>query len=76
MVRFRSHLYALVADIEKASHMILIKKEDRDSLRFLWLMSVEDGLSEVVVLRFCRLVFGLERSPAILAATIKHHLSK
>ena len=40
--------------------MISIKKEERDSLRFLWLKSVEDGLSEVVVYRFCRLVFVLE----------------
>ena len=76
LVRFRSHPYALVADIEKAFHMISIKEEDRDSLRFLWLKSVEDGLSEVVVYRFCRLVFGLKPSPAILGATIKHHLSK
>ena len=56
--------------------MISIKEEDRDSLRFLWLKSVESGLSEVVVYRFCRLVFGLKPSPAILGAAIKHHLSK
>ena len=75
LVRFRSHPYALVADIEKAFHMISIKQEDRYSLRFLWLKSVENGLSEVAVYRFCRLVFGLKTSPAILGATIKHHLS-
>ena len=40
LVRFRSHTYALVADIKKAFHMISIKREDRDSLRFLWLKSV------------------------------------
>ena len=76
LVQFRSHPYALVADIEKTFHMIYIKKEDRDSLRFLWLKSVEDGLSEVVVYRFCRLVFGLKPSLGILGATIMHHLSK
>ena len=43
LVRFRSHAYALVADIEKAFHMISTKEEDRDSLQFLWLKSVEDG---------------------------------
>ena len=40
--------------------MISIKREDRDSLRFLWSKSVEDDVSKVVQLyRFCRLVFGL-----------------
>ena len=43
LVRFRSHPYALLADIEKAFHMISIKNEDRDSVRFLWLKSVKDG---------------------------------
>ena len=74
MVRFRSHPYALVADIEKAFHMISIKEEDRNALRFLWLKCRKNGLSEIVVYRFCRLVFGLKPSPAILGATIKHHL--
>ncbi len=75
LVRFRSNPYAVVADIEKAFHMITIKEEDRDALRFLWLKRVDEGLTEVVVYRFCRLVFGLKPSPAILGSTIKHHLS-
>lgn len=37
---FRSHPYALVADIEKAFYMISIKEDDRDALRFLWLKRV------------------------------------
>ena len=53
LIRFRSHPYALVADIEKVFHMISIKEEHR---------------SEIVVYRFCRLVFGLKPSPAILGA--------
>ena len=69
-----SQIYALVADIEKAFHMISIKQEDRNALRFLWFKCKEDGLSEIMVYRFCRLVFGLKPSPAILGATIKHHL--
>ncbi len=74
LVRFRSHPYALVADIEKAFHMISIKEEDRNALRFLWLKCRKNGLPEIVVYRFYRLVFGLKPSPAILGATIKHHL--
>ena len=41
---------------------------------FLWLRDARDPHSEVVKLRFCRLVFGLRPSPAILGATITHHL--
>ncbi|XP_046856151.1 uncharacterized protein LOC124449256 [Xenia sp. Carnegie-2017] len=54
--------------------MIGIDKEDRDMLRFLWLRDARDPHSEVLKLRFCRLVFGLRPSPAILGATINHHL--
>jgi hypothetical protein len=55
--------------------MITIKEKDRDALRFLWLKRVDEGLTEVVVYRFCRLVFGLKPSPAILGSTIRHHPS-
>ena len=54
--------------------MIGIDKEDRDMLRFLWLRDARDPHSEVLKLRSCRLVFGLRPSPAILGATINHHL--
>ncbi len=55
--------------------MITIKEKDRDALRFLWLKCVDEGLTEVVVYRFCRLVFGLKPSPVILGSTIRHHPS-
>ena len=42
---------------------------------FPLLKSVDQGLKEIIVYRFCRLVFGLKPSPAILGATIKSHLS-
>ncbi|XP_028414386.1 uncharacterized protein LOC114537537 [Dendronephthya gigantea] len=72
LIKFRSYPIALTADIEKAFLQIEIKPEDRDKLRFLW-MNEKD---ELLHLRFCRLVFGLKPSPAILGATINHHLEK
>ena len=54
--------------------MIGINEEDRDMLRFLWLKDAKDPHSEILKLRFRRLVFGLRPSPAILGATIQHHL--
>ena len=74
LVKFRQNKIGLVSDIEKAFLMIGIDKEDRDMLRFLWLKDAKDPHSDVLKLRFCRLVFGLRPSPAILGATIQHHL--
>ena len=76
LVKFRQNPVGLVADIEKAFLMIGINEEDRDMLRFLWLKDAKDPHSEILKLRFCRLVFGLRSSPAILGATIQHYLEK
>ena len=76
MVKFRDYPIAVVADIEKAFHQIQIKPEDRRMLRFLWFDDAEKDCPTVKQFQFRRLVFGLTSSPAILASTIKHHLSK
>ena len=76
LVKFRENPIGLVADIEKAFLMIGINEEDRDMLRLLWLKDAKDPHSDVLKLRFCRLVFGLRPSSAILGATIQHHLKK
>jgi len=59
LVKFRSHLIALVADIEKAFLMIGIVEEDRDKLKFLWSENPNDVHSRIVQFRFKKLVFGL-----------------
>ena len=45
-------------------------------LRFLWFDDIEKGCPQIKQYQFRRLVFGLTPSPAILASTLKHHLSK
>ena len=74
LVKFRWHKIGLTADIEKAFLMVGINEADRDMLRFLWLKEPGELNSEIVHLRFTRLVFGLRPSPAILSSTIRHHL--
>ena len=76
LVKFRSYPIALCADIEKAFLQIEIKPEDRDKLRFLWMDDPSSECPQLLHLRFCRLVFGLKPSPAILGATVHHHLEK
>ncbi|KAL9954863.1 hypothetical protein ACROYT_G042448 [Oculina patagonica] len=76
VVKFRGYPFAVVADIKKAFHQIQINPEDRRMLRFLWFDDIEKDCPQIKQFQFRRLVFGLTPSPAILASTIKHHLSK
>lgn len=74
LVKFRWHKIGLTADIEKAFLMVAINDANKDMLRFLWLKDPNKLNSELLQLRFTRLVFGLRPSPAILGSTIRHHL--
>jgi hypothetical protein len=76
LLRFRVNRVALVADIEKAFLNVGVDKRDRDCLRFLWPDDPNDSKAQVSVYRFCRVVFGLNSSPFLLNATIRHHLAK
>ena len=76
LLRFRWNPVAISADIEKAFLMIGIDPQDRDMLRFLWLKNPHEASSELIHLRFCRLMFGLRPSPSILGAVLSHHLEE
>lgn len=71
--RFRLFKTALVADIEKVFLMLGIDEKDQD---VLWLKDWTEEPSEVQVLKFTRVVFGVASSPFLLNATIQHHLEK
>ena len=75
LLRFRENRVVLVGDIEKAFLNVEVNPEDRDCLRFLWVEKPPD-LSQVVVYRFCRVVFGLNTSPFLLNATLRHHVKR
>ena len=71
--RFRLHLIAITADIEKTFLQVGIKNDDRDYLRFLW-FDVNKSKPAVIQFRFARLPFGLKPSPSILGTTIHKHM--
>ena len=73
LFRFRWHKIVITADIEKVFLMIHISEADRDFLRFLWIRDPFQVPHELVHLRFTRLVFGLQPSPAILGEVLLHH---
>ena len=72
LLRFRVHEVAVTADVEKAFLNIEIDPEHRDFLRFLWVDDVDKESPEIKLLRFTRVVFGVNASPFILNATIRH----
>ncbi len=75
LVNFRTYTVGLTADIEKAFHQISIDPDDRKRLRFLWFDDYKKSQNpSVKQYQFCRLVFGLTSSPAILNSTIQHHV--
>ena len=75
LLKFWMRYIGITADIEKAFHQIMINTNDRDMLRLLWVDDITSKESQVVQYRFCRLVFGITPSPAILQCVIRHHLS-
>ena len=50
----------------------LSARERRDSIRFLWTHDVNGEMPDMIVLRFTRVVFGVNSSSLLLNATIDH----
>ena len=78
LLRFRLNRVAILADIEKAFLQVALQEPERDVTRFLWLRDPLKPPSQqnTVIMRFCRVPFGVISSPFLLAATIGHHLSR
>ena len=75
LMRFRGKI-GVIADVEKAFLVIGVDESQRDYLRFLWLANIADDDPEIVVYRFCSVVFGLCCSPFIMNATLQHHIKQ
>ena len=71
LVRTRLRPVLLCGDIEKAFLQIRIRENDRDALRFHWIQNRDP--TNIEILQFTRLVFGLTQSPFILEGTLKNH---
>ena len=56
--------------------MVYFAECDRDVLRFLWVKDAMGSPSEIVVMRFTRVMFGVSSSPFLLNATIDNHMEK
>ena len=68
--RMRVHKTGLTADISKAYHQLVVREEDRDYLKILWIMG-----GQLVTLRLVRIPFGTCLAPFQLFATLFKHLT-
>ena len=73
IISFRGYPIGIASDVEKAFHQISINPTDRRKLRFLWYDDVTKTSPQIVHYQFCRLVFGLTPSPAILSSLLEYH---
>ncbi|GFT23059.1 integrase catalytic domain-containing protein [Trichonephila clavipes] len=76
IISFRLNTIAITADIERAFLQISLRDEDRDAVRFLFpdIRSNQTDPYKFQVYRFKRVIFGVNVSPFLLSATIKHHI--
>ena len=72
LLRFRLNEIGITSDIKQAFLNVEISEGHRNYLRHIWF----DEKAELLIYRFCRVVFGVNSSPFLLGGTIHVHLEK
>ena len=72
LVGGRFHPVAVTGDMKQAFLQVRIKQEERDALRFHWVIDLES--KRVETLWFTRALFGLAPSPFLLGGVVQQHL--
>ncbi|GFV78760.1 integrase catalytic domain-containing protein [Trichonephila clavipes] len=78
LINFMLNRVAISSDIRQAFLQICLADKHKDFVRFLWTDSnprIGEKLT-LQVYRFNRVIFGVNSSPFLLAATIKYHIEK
>ncbi|GFX04884.1 integrase catalytic domain-containing protein [Trichonephila clavipes] len=78
LINFRLNRVAISSDIRQAFFQMCLADKHKDFVRFLWTDSnprIGEKLT-LQVYRFNRVIFGVNSSPFLLAATIKYHIEK
>ena len=68
--RFRTGKTGITADISKAYHALMVRDEDRDFMRILWLQD-----NNLITLRLARVPFGTRLAPFQLFGTLFKHFT-
>ncbi|GFY36932.1 integrase catalytic domain-containing protein [Trichonephila clavipes] len=76
LLSFRKHPIAFTVDIKQAFLNVELDDFDKNVTKFLWTDNPESFSESLEVLRFNRVLFGINSSPFLLTATMKYHLKK
>ncbi|XP_054717257.1 uncharacterized protein LOC129226651 [Uloborus diversus] len=76
LLSYRKHPIAFTVDIKQAFLNVAIDESDKNVTKFFWTENPYSFSDSLEVLRFNRVLFGINSSPFLLCATIKHHLKK
>ena len=71
LLRFCLGKVGLASDVKQVFLNIAIAEKHRDLLRFLWCLNFDVDDSEVIILRFTQVVFGLRNRPFLLNDSVK-----
>uniref|UniRef100_A0A1I7TE92 Integrase catalytic domain-containing protein n=1 Tax=Caenorhabditis tropicalis TaxID=1561998 RepID=A0A1I7TE92_9PELO len=76
LLRARTKLFLLIADIEKAFHQVHVQPKHRNVTKFLWLKDPIKPVTDdnIITYRFTRIPFGITSSPFLLAITILSYM--
>ena len=72
LLTFRSNSFAVISDISKAFHRVIVHPEHRKWTKFLWVNSEREGQ---LIYQFNVLIFGSRSSPFILSQALETHTS-
>ena len=73
LTQLRQKPYCFTTDIESCFLNIILAKEQRNLMRFLW---IQPGKKEPITYRFRSLIFGAKSSPALSSSCIFHLLNQ
>ncbi|GFS88935.1 uncharacterized protein NPIL_368991 [Nephila pilipes] len=76
LLSFRKHPIAFTVDIKQAFLNVELDDSDKNVTKFFWTDNPESFSESLEVLRFNRVLFGINSSPFLLSATIKYRLKK
>nr|XP_042909547.1 uncharacterized protein LOC122271644 [Parasteatoda tepidariorum] len=78
LIEFRLNRTAFCSDVKQAFLQIGLAEVHKDAVRFFW-SNDEPSVSKdpkLIIFHFNRVNFGVNSSPFLLAATIRHHIKK
>ena len=59
LLKFRIYQVVLTADMEKAYLQLEVVEKHRDLMRFLYYSNIFADNPEIIIMRFCRVIFGI-----------------